>query len=183
MNNKKGKMLFIGLGGMLLFLLVIQQHDANATVHSEADNTLALEQEQQSKSNGQAVKKLSEEELFQLSDQFMNTLVQESDDYYRVLDAQTKEDVILKFAGIATAEVASIYVDYYYREENGELYIVPTELPPWFQKANNYRMVQLNNHSVKVIQENQSDLDGNYHIEMEFTYDEKTWKISNVTYK
>lgn len=48
------------------------------------------------------------------------------------------------------------------------LYIVPTETPPWFQKENNYERTRLDGNIVEISQQNQTDLYGNYMINIQF---------------
>ncbi len=69
---------------------------------------------------------------------------------------------------ITTKEVALPYVEYYYQEKQDGLYIVPTETPPWFQKENNYERTRLDGNIVEISQQNQTDLYGNYMINIQF---------------
>ncbi|HLR41445.1 MAG TPA: hypothetical protein VK091_07185 [Virgibacillus sp.] len=123
---------------------------------------------------------LSHEQIIALTDQFMETLVQKTEDN-KVINFDTKEKLLHAFDDIATKKVASTYVDYYYYEEADGLYMIPTETPPWFNKENDYNVVQLGNNKVKVEQENESALSGSYTVAYEFTFD-KTWKITKITH-
>ncbi|MUK90053.1 hypothetical protein GMD78_16905 [Ornithinibacillus sp. L9] len=121
-------------------------------------------------------------EIVKLTDEFMNILVQDIDEEYRVVHFDTKEELVRKFEEVTTQEVAFPYVDYYYNEEAGSLYIVPTETPPWFMEENDYDIVQLDENQIKIIQENQSVLYGNYIIEIVFTHHNDKWKITEILY-
>lgn len=147
------------------------------TVANSEKEILEVGQEQKEKTRD-----ISYNEIVQLTDGFLNTLIQETDKDYRVLKYQDKASIIDAFKHITTEEVVKAYVDYYYYEENGGLYIVPTETPPWFNKQNEYDVVQLEKNKFLVKQENESELYGEYRIEMEFTYTGQDWKITKITH-
>jgi hypothetical protein len=130
----------------------------------------------------QEVTTITDEEIIQLTDEFMKLLVQEIDDNYRVIHFNTKEELQLAFDQIASKDVTSEYIDFYYEEKAHGLYIVPTETPPWFIQRNEYNVIQLNHHQVKVVQENQTDLYGSYKISYEFSFEvHDGWKITKIT--
>lgn len=122
------------------------------------------------------------EQIIDLTNQFMEKLVQEIDGDNQVVQYHTKESLKASFDEIADRKITDEYIDYYYYEdENNGLYIVPTELPPWFIENNKYDVVQLSGNQVKVVQDNQAELYGDYTIEIELTLDvNEKWKISNV---
>jgi len=125
---------------------------------------------------------LTHEQILNLTDQFMDTLVQGTDESNRVTTVDTKEQLLDQFDDVAAREVAEVYVDFYYNETAEGLYLIPTELPPWFIKENNYDRIQVDNNKVKIVQHNHLDLYGDYTIEIEFTYD-TNWEISQITHK
>lgn len=123
---------------------------------------------------------ITHEEIVVLTDKFMEQLVQEVDDHYKVIHFDTKEALMASFDNISRTEVTAEYVEFYYEERSDGLYILPTETPPWFIEKNDYDMIQLNENQVEVIQENETDLYGQYAITFEFTFDHGHWKISNI---
>lgn len=125
---------------------------------------------------------IKHDDIVQLTDLFMHTLVQETDKNYRVLEYPDKESIVDAFKHITTEDVVKAYVDYYFFEENGALYLVPTETPPWFDKQNGYDVVQLDKSTFLVKQDNQSELYGEYGIELEFTFLDQEWKITKITH-
>lgn len=127
-------------------------------------------------------KAINHDDIVQLTDLFMHTLVQETDENYRVLEYPDKESIVDAFKHITTEDVVKAYVDYYFYEENGVLYLVPTETPPWFDKQNGYDVVQLDKNTFLVTQDNQSELYGEYGIELEFTFLDQEWKITKITH-
>ncbi|WP_156288551.1 hypothetical protein [Oceanobacillus salinisoli] len=127
-------------------------------------------------------RQLNHEEIVVLTDEFMDILVQDTGEDYKVADFHTVESLLTEFKRVATKEAASPYVEYYYEEEPDGLYILPTETPPWFIADNDYEIEYISDNHVKIIQENTTDMYGEYVIEIEFTYD-STWKISNITHR
>lgn len=123
---------------------------------------------------------ITHEEIVGLTDKFMEQLVQEIDEDYRVVHFDTKEALEASFDHIAKREVTAEYVDFYYEETADGLYILPTETPPWFIKENDYNVIQLKKDQVEVIQENQTDLYGAYTITYEFSFDVDGWKITKI---
>lgn len=127
---------------------------------------------------------ISHEEMITLTNEFMKQLVQETDDKYKVVHFDTKEALIDSFDHMATREVTTKYIDFYYEELNDGLYIIPTETPPWFIEENAYDMIQSNEDQVEVVQENQTDLYGQYKITYEFTFDHHNgWRITKISYE
>ena len=125
---------------------------------------------------------ISDEEITNLTNQFMVKLVQEVDENYKVINFDTKESLKASFDHIANRDVINEYIDFYYEETKEGLFILPTELPPWFIEKNDYDMIQLKGNQVKVIQENDTDLYAQYTITFEFTFDGKDhWKITNIS--
>lgn len=122
---------------------------------------------------------LTQEQVTDLTDQFMDILVQDVDRNYKVIHYETKEALLTAFEMVTIKEVAMDYIDFYYNESDDGLYILPTETPPWLVKENKYTIEQLAGNKVRVVQTNQSYLHGLYTIEFEFTFDDK-WKITKI---
>lgn len=137
-----------------------------------------------SQSNAETEQQVNNEpthnQITALTDQFMRILVQDTDSNYKVVNYNLKEALLTAFEQVTIREVAIDFVDFYYREKADGLYILPTETPPWFEKDNKYRLEQLGQNKVKVVQTNHSYLHDTYTIEFEFTFDDE-WKITNIT--
>lgn len=126
-------------------------------------------------------KQLSHDRIVTLTNQFMKILVQDIDSNNKVVNYNTKKELLEEFGKVTTKNVAAEYVDYYYQNKSNGLYIIPTETPPWFNEKNDYDMIQTGDNVIKVMQENKSDLYGPYTVEIEFTYNDK-WKITDINY-
>ncbi|WP_077625008.1 hypothetical protein [Sediminibacillus massiliensis] len=122
----------------------------------------------------------SKTQVLSLTESFMDLLVQDTDKYYKVYDYHSKQALIKAFESITTTEIADRYVQYYYEEKDGELYIIPTETPPWFQSDSEYEMISdEEDGKVTIIQDNYSDMYGQYTLELELTYSQR-WKITKI---
>lgn len=128
------------------------------------------------------IPEITDEEITRLTTAFMDTLVQDIDENtYLVLNYKSKEDLLTAFESITTEKIGKLFIDVYYEEKEGGLYIIPTSTPPWFESENNYDVIQLDNRTVKVTQFNETDFYGDYQIELEFTFDE-SWTITDIVY-
>jgi hypothetical protein len=134
------------------------------------------------------LKKLSAEEQLttppakELAMKFMDHLIQSVDDQYRVENYQSKEEYIASFLDIASKEVTERYVDFYYYDMGGALYVVPTETPPWLEENNTFTLTEISRGHYKLVQINDTELYGKYTIEIDYKYKNGRWHIEDVTY-
>ncbi|WP_099160041.1 hypothetical protein [Virgibacillus ndiopensis] len=129
----------------------------------------------------QTERKLTHKKVNEITKKFEDLLVQETDDNFKVINYRSKNDLLDTFEEIALREVAARYVDFYFYEKQNDLYIVPTELPPWLNEENDYDMIQLEENKVKVVQKNKSNFHGDYTVAFEFTFDNE-WRITDIVY-
>lgn len=167
----------IGLPALLGIVIIayIQPEFAYAGFKQHDHKELSEEEQRETVS-------VSHKEITGLMEQFMNQIVQEIDEDYKVVHYQTKDELLDTFEKISTREVAITYVDFYFTEKDDGLYLLPTETPPWFIPENDYDVIQLNWNKVMVEQYNQLDLYGDYTIQVELTYIDGAWKITNITH-
>ncbi|QGH34272.1 hypothetical protein GI584_09650 [Gracilibacillus salitolerans] len=125
---------------------------------------------------------ITHEEIVKLTDTFMELLVQEIDDHYKVEQFDTKEELLNAFEPYVVKEAVQPYIDYYYEEKEDGLYIVPTETPPWFEKKEDYKKESEDN-KVRITQSNENELYGPYTIEIVFEKVDGTWKIANISHE
>ena len=122
---------------------------------------------------------LTEEELVQKTEAFINIMMQDLDENYKVKGVSSKQELIEQYNDVVTQEALSPYLDFYFDEHNEGLYVVPTELPPWFMPDRPYEKTQLDNGNIVVEQENKLELYGRYRIRIEFSY-EDDWQIIKI---
>jgi hypothetical protein len=174
----------IALVGLLLFSYQSEpEEEAQIAFRSAAleGNQIAAREDLITQTNAQEeILTLTKQALESIMDEFIDILVQDIDDNYKVIGLTTKAELIDEFSTIATAEVVEPYISFYYHEEADGLYIVPTELPPWFIAGQPYDMEVTNDGTVKISQENSLELYGDYRIEIELIYQETGWKIIEI---
>lgn len=122
---------------------------------------------------------LTEDVIIDKAEAFINIFLQDIDQDYKVKGISTKEALIDRYQDIVSKQAVQPYIDYYFEEHDGGLYIVPTELPPWFISGNPYEVTQLDNGNVVIEQENEIDLYGRYRILIEFSQ-EDNWQIVRI---
>ncbi len=158
---------------------IVQSHSNRSEVHSnknsKEDLTFATTHKQSTKSQD-----IQHEDIVQLTDQFMNKLVQKTDEQNRVLEFDNKTQLVKSFQSITTTSLAKKYIDYYYKEYNDDLFIVPTETPPWFVDDQDYEKTVAENGHVLVKQQNKTELYGGYTVEFTFAKQDGKWKIIDI---
>lgn len=125
---------------------------------------------------------LKDSEIETLMEEFMARLVQPTDENYRALNFTSKEELITHFSDIANSKTAKMFIDEYYYEEANELYIIPTETPPWLIPENEYEFKKIDNYHYRLSQRNHTDLYGTYSIIVTFSYEDGQWLIADVMY-
>lgn len=128
------------------------------------------------------IEALTHENVVENTGRFMDMIVQDIDESYRVVNFDTKQELLEAFTEVAHKEVAQPYVDFYFTEREEGLYILPTETPPWFIPENDYDMIELDKTNYIIKQTNDSYIYGEYTIEFKFTY-ETDWKITEIAVK
>ncbi len=125
---------------------------------------------------------LTEKIITSVTSEFMDQLVQKSNQDSRVVAYDSKEDLIESFSSIANKSVAKEYVDFYYKEYNNGLYILPTDTPPWFQENESYTTETLEDGRIAVTQHNTSELYGKYTVSFVFTHTNEGWIIDGINH-
>ncbi|WP_026676666.1 hypothetical protein [Fictibacillus gelatini] len=118
-----------------------------------------------------------------LAREFIKKLNPKSNSHYKVLGVSSKKELINQLQKVASRSVAKKYVDLLFEEKNDGLYVIPTDLPPWFNPEENYHLKKTSNTSYHLIQHNSNELDGIYTIKMDFLWNNGRWIISSVSIK
>jgi hypothetical protein len=124
-----------------------------------------------------------EVQIISIPEKVMQHLIQPTDEKYEVVNFDTKDQLIKSFQGLTSMQLAKKLVDAYFFEENGKLFIIPTETPPWFHRDHPYSIAKVND-QVIIEQTNTTDLYGTYTIILEFCYTNGYgWILNDVKYK
>lgn len=94
----------------------------------------------------------------------------------KVNSFDTKEQLINYLTKIADRKLAEKYVDIFYLEQETGLFIVPKDLPIFFNKNLPYR-IQIDNTEQYIISQ---DRDGKYTLSIEFRKENNEWIINDI---
>ncbi|SHM91395.1 hypothetical protein [Gracilibacillus kekensis] len=158
------------------------QAQETTKVHASKNNTEKLLNFDDIKQVTQQEADLSHEQIVALTDKFMELLVQDIDDHYKVEKFNTKQELIQAFEPYVKKEAVQPYIEFYYQEKEDGLYIVPTETPAWFVKDAEYEKEQ-KDRKIEVTQTNENALYGKYTIVLTFEKVDETWKIVNISHE
>ncbi|MFG6119516.1 hypothetical protein [Thalassobacillus sp. B23F22_16] len=151
-------------------------------VNMHQESVTDPEEKKASSAESENKESLDKATIEERTDQFMEQLVQKTDENYKVLNYDSKAALLEGFEPIATRKAAKEYVDFYYKEKQSGLYILPTETPPWFVNGQPYDTIDIDKNHKKVIQKNKNELYGDYTIAITFIYDGK-WRIQEIEHK
>ncbi|TLS39019.1 hypothetical protein [Pseudalkalibacillus caeni] len=118
-----------------------------------------------------------------VTSEFKNEVVQEIDNNYKVINYSNKDELVEHLEQWSSNKLATEIVDVYYQEQNGKLYVVPTELFPWITEDKPYELIKEGTYTYTVKQTNQTDLYGKYTILIQLKYTDGKWKIDNFNIK
>lgn|SRR5699024_10668693 len=131
---------------------------------------------------GNQIEELTHEQIVHMTDEFIHLFMLDTEENGLVRGFHSKKELYEEIEKVALREAAIEYVDFFYTEKEEGLYLLPTELPPWFIKENNYDRIRTEEDTIRIKQQNTTDLYGEYTIEIIFTHDTK-WKISEIIYR
>ncbi|KGX89530.1 hypothetical protein N781_07400 [Pontibacillus halophilus JSM 076056 = DSM 19796] len=125
---------------------------------------------------------LTDEKIKRMTSLFMEKLVQDTNEDYKVLNYDSKAELIQSFESISSKTLAKKYVDFYYKEYDDGLYLIPMDTPPWFDPQQNYEITNVSSNEVQLKQDNKNELYGDYSISMTFSKEEGSWKLVDVVH-
>ncbi|QXE00759.1 hypothetical protein [Terribacillus sp. DMT04] len=149
--------------------------------HSENIFAVTTESSQAAEDQTTEKQELTQAQINKLTAAFMDKITQDIDANYKVINYDTKEELLKSFDEVAARTVSKPMVDFYFTEKADGLYIVPTETPAWYNPDNSYKVKTESDKYVTITQSNADELHGNYTIEIKFLYD-GGWKIAEVKY-
>ncbi|MFD2639696.1 hypothetical protein [Piscibacillus salipiscarius] len=179
----------ITLSALILLAIPYSLSDINAESNTYHANDYTTHQTSSKVALGQAKitkeqQELTNKQVKQVLNQFMNHLIQETNDQYQVVNYQSLEEYKSSFKGMANSKVVDFYVDEIYYEKGQALYLKGMDLPPWFEEEQEFSKESLDHNTYRITQTNQSDLYGNYRIIVDLKLNEDGEPyIINVQYQ
>ncbi|UOQ48553.1 hypothetical protein MUN88_21405 [Gracilibacillus caseinilyticus] len=126
---------------------------------------------------------LDENKATEVLNQYHDTVmrvINNADDQGTVSDFTTKEALQEEFMTIMSEELASSYVDQYFQETDGQLFVVPTEAPIWFKEDQAFQMQEVSKTEYEIIQEQTNELIGEVKMTYVLTSNDDKWIVQEV---
>lgn len=143
------------------------------------DNLISRDSSEQTPTEEEVV--VSEEPPIEyLIVEFEERLIQEVEEDYKVKKFDSKQELVNHLSEITTKRLANQYVQEFYREEEGKLYIIPRDGPMWIDTSIPYRSQKISEDKYLVVQENENMLWGNYQVEVTLKQTTSQWIISDI---
>lgn len=108
---------------------------------------------------------------------FQNWIFQETDENKLVVNFNTKQELKVKFSEIMTMDVASYYVDTWYKDTDDGLHLIAKDGPLFLDLESDYTVEMINENYYKVTQHGENKLKGNYTVTIDFEYRDGKWLI------
>ena len=100
--------------------------------------------------------------FFFLSQGFRRRFLQETVNNNQVRDFNNKEELINYLSEVINREIAKQYVNNYYYEKNGNLYLIAKDAPTWLFPDKPFQIKKIDNNTYLAIQKNQTAIHGKY---------------------
>ncbi|MRG87178.1 hypothetical protein GH754_12750 [Salinibacillus xinjiangensis] len=123
---------------------------------------------------------LDKEEAEHLIQSFRDQLIQETDEHLKVKNFNNKEELVNQLTKLADPELAKEYVDLFYKEENGDLYIIPKGGPVLLNKDLPYELAKNEGGLYYITQNNETEAKGKYSLYILFNQSDGKWIIQDI---
>ncbi|UCZ51401.1 hypothetical protein LGQ02_10945 [Bacillus shivajii] len=117
--------------------------------------------------------------LTEFEEVFMN-VIENSDENGKVTNHESKEDLSEHFTQIMSPQLAEWHVETYFREEEGDVFVIPTDTPLWFDDSKPYDEVKENDETYHVYQIRENEMIGKVEMIYILTVDEGKWIVENI---
>ncbi|QGH33744.1 hypothetical protein GI584_06800 [Gracilibacillus salitolerans] len=179
----KKKLLFVILLLLLsLVLMACTQNDAEEDETDDPENEVEEPAENEDSSE-EEIPTLDEEQakevLHDYRDGFMS-VIENTEDDGALADYESKEALKEEFMNVMSEDLADSFVSHYFEEDNGKVYVVPTEAPVWFEEDSDFSLEQVNDLEYEVTQEQSNELIGNIRMTYVITSTEDSWIVNEV---
>ncbi|MFO7941610.1 MAG: S-layer homology domain-containing protein, partial [Bacillota bacterium] len=108
---------------------------------------------------------------------YQDTIRDEDDPLPRVEDFDRMEDVIDHLAEIMNRDLASSYVEDYYEERSGRLYLIPMDGPTLLREDEDFQLRMITPTQYELVQDTSTELVGDYILTIEYRRKDDRWII------
>ncbi|MDL4843100.1 hypothetical protein [Aquibacillus rhizosphaerae] len=92
----------------------------------------------------------------------------------------TKEELSNHYQTIMSKELATSFINDFYRMDNGQLQLLATEAPSWLDSSKSFQLEQIDNKTYHVTQEQSNELIGHRNLIFELIYNGDNWIVQSV---
>lgn len=117
--------------------------------------------------------------VIELEQQFEELIYQETTDDWEVINFDSKSALNFELRSIMTWPLADYYVDTWYFEENGQLYLEPKDGPPLLDTDKDYTLTKINDDHYKLTQNIESGLYGGATLTIHYKYEAGKWVFAD----
>ncbi|WP_181350364.1 hypothetical protein [Thalassobacillus sp. CUG 92003] len=115
----------------------------------------------------------------ELEQKFENWVIQETDSNLQVKNFDSKAGLKNKLAEIMTDSLANYYVENYYYEEDGNLYIEEKDGPLMVQTDQDYELEAKSDNHYMLTQSGSNQLRDDYTLTVEYKYEDGQWMMED----
>ena len=117
--------------------------------------------------------------IIRLTQEFRSRFLQKTINNNQVKKFNSKVELINYLYEIIKRDIVKQYVNNYYYEKNGNLYLIAKDAPIWLYPDLPFQIKKIDNNTYLAIQKNQTALHGKYTLKVFITRVNNRWKITD----
>lgn len=174
---------FIGviMIAILLFTGCVSINTQNNKTQNLKDTSEDTAKELPKDSTKELTKELNKEQAMEIEKEFFNRALnlEMIEETYEIVKYRSKEALINDISEVADKNLAAEFVNDFYSEDNGKLYVIPQGGPAKIIPSSPYEFSKIDENTYEIIQDEQDMLRGPYRVIVEFKYIDNKWKMSD----
>lgn len=111
----------------------------------------------------------------ELEQQFSDLIYLEPAEDYEVKQYDSLDQLEEAYKSIMVWPLADHYLDTYFKEENGTVYLIPTESPILLNPDEDYTLERISNDKYELTQQGENPLRGEYTLTITYSYEAGKW--------
>jgi LPXTG-motif cell wall-anchored protein len=113
--------------------------------------------------------------IMELEQQFENLIYQETTENGQLKNYDSMDKLEQDLKGIMVWPLADHYLDTFFYEENGNVYLVSRDGPISFMSDQEYHLEKINDKHYKLTQSGNNELSGDYMLTIDYKYEAGKW--------
>ncbi|HPT75962.1 MAG TPA: hypothetical protein PLL17_00960 [Defluviitaleaceae bacterium] len=126
-------------------------------------------------------KKLTREEVIAIEKAFNERIFQleKVEDSNEILNFKSKEELMDYVKEVAGEELATLFIENFYEEIDGKLYVIPKGTPPRLIYDSPFEINKIDDNTYEIVQDEENEMYGPYRLLIEFKYIDGKWKMTD----